>query len=249
MSQKSSPRRSPSLKPKPRHVCRICGQSKANMLPVSTIRPAIFDEIVKERPDFTDSGYICTDDLNHFRFKYMEDIMLSEKGELSELDQEVLQSLQRHELLASNPEEEMDRMRTTGERLADLIADFGGSWKFIILFGVFILFWVLVNTLLLVFRPFDPYPFILLNLMLSLLAAIQAPIIMMSQNRQEDKDRARAENDYKVNLKAELEIRHLHEKLDHLISNQWERLLDIQQLQLDLMTEIMAARTRKGPDK
>ncbi|WP_207261650.1 DUF1003 domain-containing protein [Desulfovibrio sp. Huiquan2017] len=249
MSQKSSPRRSPSLKPKPRHVCRICGQSKANMLPVSTIRPAIFDEIVKERPDFTESGYICTDDLNHFRFKYVEDIMLSEKGELSELDQEVLQSLQRHELLASNPEEEMDRMRTTGERLADLIADFGGSWKFIILFGVFILFWVLVNTLLLVFRPFDPYPFILLNLLLSLLAAIQAPIIMMSQNRQEDKDRARAENDYKVNLKAELEIRHLHEKLDHLISNQWERLLDIQQLQLDLMTEIMAARTRKGTGK
>ncbi|EGB14816.1 protein of unknown function DUF1003 [Pseudodesulfovibrio mercurii] len=245
MSRKSSPHPSASPKPRPRHVCQICGQSKANMLPASTIRPAILAEIVKERPDFTESSYICTDDLNQFRFKYVEDIMLSEKGELSELDQEVLQSLQRNELLSSNPEEEMDRTRTRGERLADLIADFGGSWKFIILFGAFIFVWILVNTLLLIFKPFDPYPFILLNLMLSLLAAIQAPIIMMSQNRQEDKDRARAENDYKVNLKAELEIRHLHEKLDHLISNQWERLLDIQQLQVDLMTEIMSARSGK----
>jgi len=215
------------------------------MIPASTLRPSILAEIVKEQPDFSASGYICTDDLNHFRFKYVEDIMRSEKGELSELDQEVLQSLQRHELLSSNPEEEMDRTRTAGERLADLIADFGGSWKFIIMFFAFIFIWMLVNTLLLIFRPFDPYPFILLNLMLSLLAAIQAPIIMMSQNRQEDKDRVRAENDYKVNLKAELEIRHLHEKLDHLISNQWERLLDIQQLQMDLMTEIMASRGRK----
>jgi uncharacterized membrane protein len=247
MTTKSSPHQAGS--PKPKHTCLICGQSKANMSPASTIRPTIFAEIVKERPDFTSSSYICTDDLNHFRFKYVEDLMRSEKGELSELDQEVLQSLKRHELLSSNPEEEMDRTRTAGERLADLIADFGGSWKFIILFFAFILIWMLVNTLLLVFRPFDPYPFILLNLMLSLLAAIQAPIIMMSQNRQEDKDRARAENDYKVNLKAELEIRHLHEKLDHLISNQWERLLDIQQLQVDLMTEIMASRSRKDPHK
>ncbi|MGE4423691.1 MAG: DUF1003 domain-containing protein [Pseudodesulfovibrio sp.] len=247
MTTKSSPHQAAS--PKPKHTCHICGQSKANMVPASTIRPSIFAEIVKERPDFTPSSYICTDDLNHFRFKYVEDIMRSEKGELSELDQEVLQSLERHELLSSNPEEELDRTRTTGERLADMIADFGGSWKFIIIFFAFIFIWMLVNTLLLVFRPFDPYPFILLNLMLSLLAAIQAPIIMMSQNRQEDKDRARAENDYKVNLKAELEIRHLHEKLDHLISNQWERLLDIQQLQMDLMTEIMASRPRKGADK
>lgn len=247
MTAKSSPHQTAS--PKPKNTCQVCGQSKANMIPASTLRPAILAEIVKERPDFSPSGYICTDDLNHFRFKYVEDLMLSEKGELSELDQEVLQSLQRHELLSSNPDEEMERTRTAGERLADLIADFGGSWKFIIMFGAFIFLWVVVNTLLLVFRPFDAYPFILLNLMLSLLAAIQAPIIMMSQNRQEDKDRARAENDYKVNLKAELEIRHLHEKLDHLISNQWERLLDIQQLQMDLMTEIMASRPRKGADK
>ncbi|WP_338668130.1 DUF1003 domain-containing protein [Pseudodesulfovibrio methanolicus] len=247
MTTKSSPHH--AVSPKPVHSCQICGRSKANMIPVSTLRPSILAEIAKERPDFSASGYICTDDLNHFRFKYVEDLMRSEKGELSELDQEVLQSLERHELLSSNPEEEMDRTRTAGERLADLIADFGGSWKFIIMFFAFIFIWMLVNTLLLIFRPFDPYPFILLNLMLSLLAAIQAPIIMMSQNRQEDKDRVRAENDYKVNLKAELEIRHLHEKLDHLISNQWERLLDIQQLQMDLMTEIMASRGRKDAGK
>jgi uncharacterized membrane protein len=236
---------SQAARPQPKNTCRICGQSKSNMISASTIRPAILAEIMKEQPDFTASSFICSDDLNRFRFKYVENIMLSDKGELTELDQEVLHSLQRHELLSSNPDEEMEKTRTTGERLSDLIAEFGGSWKFIISFLCFILMWILINSLMMLLRPFDPFPYILLNLLLSLLAAIQAPIIMMSQNRQEAKDRARAENDYKVNLKAELEIRHLHEKLDHLISNQWERLLDIQQVQLDLMTEILASRDRK----
>jgi uncharacterized membrane protein len=129
-----------------------------------------------------------------------------------------------------------------GERLADHIADFGGSWTFISLFGAFILIWIVINTILLIVRPFDPYPFILLNLMLSCLAAVQAPIIMMSQNRQEARDRLRSESDYRVNLKAELEIRHLHEKLDHLLQHQWERLIEIQQIQIELMNELTAER-------
>ena len=116
---------------------------------------------------------------------------------------------------------------------------------FILSFAGFIVVWVLINTLVLLMRPFDPYPFILLNLFLSCLAAVQAPIIMMSQNRQEARDRLRSENDYRVNLKAELEIRHLHEKLDHLLQHQWQRLAEIQEIQLELMNELTAEK-RKG---
>jgi len=97
---------------------------------------------------------------------------------------------------------------------------------------------VCINSALIIWKPFDPYPFIFLNLILSCLAAIQAPIIMMSQNRQEARDRLHAEQDYRMNLKAELEIRHLHEKIDHLLMNQWQRLMEIQQIQMELMDEL-----------
>ncbi|MEX1313730.1 MAG: DUF1003 domain-containing protein [Desulfotignum sp.] len=129
---------------------------------------------------------------------------------------------------------------TLGEALADRIATFGGSWRFILFFGFVLMFWILINTIALAARPFDPYPFILLNLILSCLAAIQAPVIMMSQNRQEAKDRLRSEHDYRINLKAELEIRHLHEKIDHLLSRQWERLAEIQEIQIELLSEVAA---------
>jgi uncharacterized membrane protein len=125
-----------------------------------------------------------------------------------------------------------------GERLADRLAAFGGSWTFLVCFGLFLVIWIGVNSALLVVRPVDPFPYILLNLVLSCLAALQAPVIMMSQNRQEAKDRLRSQHDYQVNLKAELEIRHLHEKMDHLLSHQWERLAQIQEIQLELLSEL-----------
>jgi uncharacterized membrane protein len=128
--------------------------------------------------------------------------------------------------------------------LSDQIASFGGSWRFIILFGVVLVLWIILNGFLLLNRGFDPYPFILLNLILSCLAAMQAPIIMMSQNRAELRDRLRSENDYKINLKAELEIRHLHEKIDHLLRRQYNRLFEIQQIQIELLEEI--GRKREG---
>jgi uncharacterized membrane protein len=128
--------------------------------------------------------------------------------------------------------------------LSDRIASFGGSWRFIILFGAVLLFWIILNAVFLLNRGFDPYPFILLNLILSCLAAIQAPIIMMSQNRAEARDRLRAENDYKVNLKAELEIRTLHEKIDHLLQRQYSRLFEIQQIQIELLEQL--GRKREG---
>ena len=146
----------------------------------------------------------------------MHSLLESEKGELSELEKQVLDSLQKHELISSNVDNEFERDWTFGERLADRIAAFGGSWSFLIIFALFLCFWIIMNTAVLFWRPVDPFPFILLNLLLSCLAAIQAPVIMMSQNRQEAKDRLRAQHDYQVNLKAELEIEELLQRIGKL---------------------------------
>ena len=141
-------------------------------------------------------------------------------------------------MLTQNLNDEADETMTFGQRLADRVASFGGSWPFILMFAGVLIVWITINSVSLFSKPFDPFPFILLNLVLSCLAAIQAPIIMMSQNRQNEKDRLKAYNDYRVNLKAELEIRHLHSKIDLLLTHQWQRLLEIQQVQTDLLEEI-----------
>jgi uncharacterized membrane protein len=123
--------------------------------------------------------------------------------------------------------------------VADKVASFGGSWTFIISFIIFLLIWIAFNAFWLANKGFDPYPFILLNLILSCIAALQAPVIMMSQNRQEEKDRERAKKDYKINLKSELEIRELHEKIDHLIINYQQDLLEIQNTQIQMLGNIL----------
>ena len=228
-------------------TCQICGRTgkQAQLVPAALVRSALAERIAKAHPAWSADGFICTTDLNRARGAYVQSLLEDERGDLTSLERSVVESLARHETLSENVEAEFQKKLTLGERLADQIADFGGSWIFICLFGGFILVWVLINTLVLIMRPFDPYPFILLNLFLSCLAAIQAPVIMMSQNRQEARDRLRSENDYRVNLKAELEIRHLHEKLDHLLQHQWERLMEIQQIQIDLMNELTAAKRRR----
>ena len=150
-----------------------------------------------------------------------------------------MDAIKNNSVLSENIEEAIGVKQTTGQKLADKIASFGGSWTFIIIFFVFILFWMGINVWLLTKRTFDPFPFILLNLILSCLAAIQAPIIMMSQNRKEEKDRLRSENDYKINLKAELEIKLLGEKIDHMIVHQNKKLLEIQEIQTDYLQDLM----------
>jgi uncharacterized membrane protein len=221
-------------------TCQICGKTskQAELVPAAVVRPFVVQRIAKAYPAWSSDGFICTMDLNRFRSEYVQSLLEDERGDLTSLERSVVESLARHETLSEDVETEFQKKLTIGERMADQIASFGGSWTFISWFGGFILIWVLINTLVLIVRPFDPYPFILLNLFLSCLAAIQAPIIMMSQNRQEARDRLRSENDYRVNLKAELEIRHLHEKLDHLLQHQWERLMEIQQIQIELMNEL-----------
>jgi uncharacterized membrane protein len=228
-------------------ACQICGRTskQVELRPAAVVRSFIAERIAKEYPSWSPDGFICIDDLNRFRSDYVQSLLRDEKGELTSLERSVVESLARQQTLAEDVETEFQKKLTVGERLADQIAEFGGSWTFILLFAGFILVWVIINTAFLIARPFDPYPFILLNLFLSCLAAVQAPIIMMSQNRQEARDRLRSENDYRVNLKAELEIRHLHEKLDHLLQNQWERLAEIQEIQIELMNELTTAK-RKG---
>lgn len=222
------------------HTCVICTKSFArkDLVSAPAVRQAVAHEIAAKHPAWCSESFICRSDLNDFRGKYVHKILQSEKGELTSLEQEVVQSLRDHELIAKNIDVEKTEDWTFGERLADKIAAFGGSWKFLIAFGVFIFLWIGVNAIVLASHPPDPYPFILLNLLLSCLAAMQAPVIMMSQTRQEAKDRRRSQHDYQVNLKAELEIRHLHEKVDHLLSHQWERLVAIQEIQLELLSEL-----------
>ena len=208
------------------------------------IRPSLLEFIKKRIPSLDSKGFICLDDLGEFRKEYVKEVLQEEIGELSALDQEVIESLQQHEILSNDLSKQFERKLTFGERLSDHIAEFGGSWKFLITFGAVLVIWIAINGVLLVTHTFDPYPFILLNLILSCLAAVQAPVIMMSQNRAEARDRLRAENDYKVNLKAELEIRHLYEKIDHLLRRQYNRLFEIQQIQIELLEEIGHTRKR-----
>lgn len=221
--------------------CQVCNQAKTmnEVLHAELVRPSVVETIRKRYPNWSASGYICLPDLNRLRAEYVEDILEDDKGELSILEAEVVRSMKEHELLARDINADFQEQLTFGQRLADRVAEFGGSWNFILCFAAVLLFWIVMNSIALFWRPFDPYPFILLNLVLSCLAAIQAPVIMMSQNRQEAKDRLRAEHDYRVNLKAELEIRHLNEKIDHLIIHQWERLLEIQQIQMELMEDLV----------
>ncbi|TAL18155.1 DUF1003 domain-containing protein [bacterium] len=235
------------MSPKNRHpdkVCQICGAT-SELQPAVMVRPVIGELIRKATGNWNEKGWVCDRDLRKFRHVYVEDLLEEERGELTLIEREVLESLREHETISKNPEVDFESALTFGERLSDRIANFGGSWAFLIAFFLVIAAWIVVNSYLVMARPFDPYPFILLNLILSCLAAVQAPIIMMSQNRQEDRDRIRASNDYQVNLKAELEIRHLHQKLDHIMSKQWERLVEIQEVQLELIDELR----KKGREK
>ena len=225
-------------------ICSVCNKkfSIADVTPGRFVHPAIATSIIDEHPEWSADGYICHSDLNHYRSQYVQSVLTNEKGELTTLEQDVIESLRQHDILTENLNATVDTTSTVGEKLADRVASFGGSWTFITLFGSVLFVWILINSLAMLGKPFDPFPFILLNLVLSCLAAIQAPVIMMSQNRQEAKDRLRAENDYRVNLKAELEIRHLHSKIDLLLTHQWQRLLEIQQVQTDLLEEIGRSR-------
>ena len=198
------------------------------------------DLILKDHPNLLETDLISVNELNFYREKYISSFVSDNLDELGEMRDNVLQSLKEHSILSTKLELEEQPELTLGQHIADRVAEFGGSWTFILSFFGFLTIWIIANVFFLRSHTFDPYPFILLNLILSCIAALQAPVIMMSQNRQEQKDRERSKKDFMINMKAELEIRILHEKLDHLIMHQQQELIEIQKIQIDMMNEIIA---------
>jgi uncharacterized membrane protein len=219
--------------------CDICKKMfpESQLITGHGIRHEIEQLIQNDHSDWTDSNRICKTDFNIYRIKYISTIMEEEKGSIEVLENAVIKSIEANDILTVKTSIESEPMKTA-DRISDKVASFGGSWKFIILFFIVLMAWIIANSIYLLFQPFDPYPYILMNLILSCLAAIQAPIIMMSQNRQESKDRKRSENDYKINLKSEIEIRTLHEKVDHLLLDQWSKMMKIQEIQIEILEEI-----------
>ncbi len=229
-----------STPPRETRRCPVCREERraGQLFSGTSIRPAIRALVEREHPDWSAEQLICEVDIHHYRLLHVQNVVMAERDEVSELDRDVLDRMRAQDLIANDVDRQLNSESTLGERMSDRIASFGGSWTFILIFSGIIVVWIFVNALVLTTRPFDPYPFILLNLVLSCLAAMQAPIIMMSQNRQDAKDRVRAEHDYRVNLKAELEIQMLHEKMDHLLLHRWEALLDVQETQAELLDEL-----------
>ena len=217
--------------------CQVCQKNfkMDEVMKAELLEEPIVQMIREKHPEWSSEGFICLADLYLFRARYVAEILKTSSQEIYDLEKAMAKEDQ---VLSFNINKEFDSRLTLGERLADGLAKFGGSWFFIGIFMAMMVIWMAINSYTRIEKPFDPYPFILLNLVLSCLAAIQAPVIMMSQNRQAAKDRLQAEHDFEINLKAEIEIRKLHERMDHLLMHQWQHLMDIQQLQVHLMEEV-----------
>ena len=231
-----------------RLVCALTGAElpRRDLVPLYALTPGLAETILEEKPDLPRDALIARTAVAERRDRFIRDLLAAEHGELNDLEARVAASIAHADTISADVAADWAEDRSFGERAADAVASFGGSWTFIIVFAAVLVVWMAANVAMAA-GAFDPFPFILLNLVLSCLAAVQAPIIMMSQKRQEAKDRLRSENDYRVNLKAELEIRNLHEKLDHILSHQWQRLAEIQQMQIEIMQDRQAAPAPEPP--
>jgi len=218
-----------------KELCTVCG-TDCDLIKFTRVRPGVAALIKNKGYSISPEKSICMKDLTKFRYDYITSLIEADKGPSSELEKTVSKSVSNGRFL-SIPEDQYTEDPTFGERVSDKLASFGGSWKFIITFSTVLVVWIIINSIELFTKAFDPYPFILLNLVLSCLAAIQAPIIMMSQNRQEAKDRARSQHNYQVNLKAEVEVRQVQERLDDLVEK-LERLSIVQDIQLETLDNI-----------
>ena len=213
-----------------------------------SLRKPIMEIIQKRYPLFNIDSELSISELNEFRQIYIDKKLKDEIKQLGDLKKSIVSTVGNSAVNVELEESSISDNFTFGQKLADKVATFGGSWTFIIIFGIFIFIWIIINAVFLFNKSFDPYPFILLNLILSCMGSIQAPVIMMSQNRQEEKDRDRAKKDYLINLKSEIEIRTLHEKIDHLIINQQQELFEIQQIQIEMMKDILTYLEPKSKD-
>ena len=221
--------------------CDVCHRDHhpSRCTKISMVRPALSESILARHPEITDTGaLICRSCLADERVAFVVEQLQQERGALTKLEVEASEKAVQHVAITENLDEQFSQGLTVGQRLADRVATVGGSWPFVIGFSLVLAIWILINSVVLKNRAFDPFPYILLNLALSTLAAIQAPIIMMSQNRAAARDRLEADEDFKVNLKSELEIASLHDKMDHMLNVQWERMAEIQQMQLELLDQL-----------
>ncbi len=209
------------------------------------IHQSFLNFIQTDYPNFNESNELALEELNILRRKYVQFQINQAANEINPNKPVVITNETDNYTVEISVEEDELGNLTFGQKIADKVALFGGSWTFIITFFLFIALWIMSNIILLNDNGFDPFPFILLNLILSCIAAVQAPVIMMSQNRQEEKDRNRSKKDYLINLKAELEIRNLHEKIDQLMIQQHEKMLEIQQIQIDMLTEFIENQDKK----
>jgi uncharacterized membrane protein len=224
----------------PKVNCSLCGTPVEGRTLASPqkLENRILDLIKKDRPEWEGKRGICGNCLEQYRAKKFVAYLEAEYQKLSDLENAVVSKITRRGRVSKLVHQDLDTKMTWGEHVADKVAQFGGSWRFIGIFGAILVGWMIINTVLLVRHPFDPYPFILLNLVLSTIAALQAPVIMMSQNRQAHKDRMQANQDYEINLMAEIEIRDLHDKLDSLRFKQWHELWHIQKRQIELLEHL-----------
>jgi uncharacterized membrane protein len=226
----------------PKVNCSLCDTQVEgrNLASPQKLENRILDLIRKDRPEWEAKRGICSNCLEQYRAKKFVSYLEAEYQKLSEIEHAVVSKITRRGRVSGVVQQDLDAAMTFGERVADRVAQFGGSWPFIGLFGGILVVWMVINAWVLASHPFDPYPFILLNLVLSTLAALQAPVIMMSQNRQAHKDRIHAQQDYEINLMAEIEIRDLHDKMDSLRFKQWHELWHIQKRQIELLEHLCA---------
>lgn len=220
--------------------CVMTGESHPidHMIRCDSLEPPLLSALAQTYSGPLKDAWISQQGMLRLRMRRVESDLESELGALTQQQREVMDALQEGRFLATDPLQDMEETLKPSQRLADKIAAFGGSWTFILSFLFVLAAWIVINSGLILARPFDPFPFILMNLILSCVAALQAPVIMMSQNRQESKDRARSEHDYQINLKAELEIRALREQMDRFTSHQWSGLLEIQRIQMEMLEAI-----------
>jgi uncharacterized membrane protein len=225
--------------------CVVCHSAKVNLVSAHAIDANLSQFIALELPDsWNENAFICFNHLSELKIKYVSKLIQSGNELEPALIADVIESYTNNELLTQLPVYNNQEIKFS-ERLADKIAEFGGSRAFIISFMIILFGWMILNSTLIIIKPFDPYPFIFLNLVLSCLAAIQAPVIMMSQNRKQQRDDRRAEEDYKVNLKAEIELQLLHDKMNHLVYHLIPDLLSKQQ---ELAKEVRMMRKEKDND-
>lgn len=233
-------------------VCQICKKqmSLKEVLPADMVRLSMVTLIKEANYQWDEDGFICKSDLGEFRAQYVEKLFDKERGELSDVEREVIKNIKDQDIITQNLHEQYEEKLTNWDKASDKIASFGGSWKFIGFFFTFMAIWMIANVILSHFgKSWDNYPFILLNLILSCIASIQAPIIMMSQNRLEKRDRLRSESEYQINLKAEIGVRNLHEKMDHMLFKQWEKTTEIQKIMIELMQELTEQKQSKAKVK